>query len=103
MAGGAPKGNTNGRKGKEWLDALRKECTQRDSLRKIAEKVVTLAEGGEQWAIQEVANRFDGKPAQAVEVSGPDGGPVSLSDATTIELDARIAALTKQLKDWGAA
>jgi hypothetical protein len=25
---------------------------------------------GEQWAIQEVANRFDGKPAQAVEHSG---------------------------------
>lgn len=72
----APAGNRNAAKGKEWFDALRKECVQRGSLAKIAKVVVEKAEAGEQWAIAEVANRFDGKPAQALEIGGPDGGPV---------------------------
>lgn len=72
----APIGNSNAKKGKEWFDALRKECVQRGALAKIAKVIVDKAEAGEQWAVQEVANRFDGKPAQAVEVSGADGGPV---------------------------
>ena len=72
----APAGNSNAKKGKEWFDALRKECVQKDALRKIAAVVVEKATQGEQWAIQEVANRFDGKPAQAMEVSGANGGPV---------------------------
>lgn len=66
----APKGNRNGAKGKEWFDALRKEVVQRDTLRKMAAAVCEAAEKGEQWAVAEVGNRFDGKPAQAVELSG---------------------------------
>jgi len=72
----APTGNTNARKGKEWFDALRKECVQRDALAAIAKVVVEKAMAGEVWAIQEVGNRLDGKPSQAVEVSGADGGPL---------------------------
>jgi hypothetical protein len=70
----APTGNHNARKGKEWFDALRKECVQRGSLDKIAKVLLDKAESGEAWAIQEVANRFDGKPAQAVELSGAVAG-----------------------------
>lgn len=73
---GAPAGNSNAKKGKAWFDALRKECIQRGALAEIAKVVVDKAVAGEQWAVNEVANRFDGKPAQAVEVSGADGGPV---------------------------
>ena len=72
----APTGNKNAAKGKAWFDALRKECVQRDALAKIAKVLVDKAEAGEAWAIQEVANRFDGKPAQAVQLTGEDGGPV---------------------------
>lgn len=72
----APVGNRNARKGKDWFDALRKECVQKQALEKIAKVVVEKAIAGEQWAIAEIGNRFDGKPAQAVEVSGADGGPV---------------------------
>jgi len=72
----APIGNQNARKAKEWFDALRKQAIQRGTLDKVAQMVCEKAEGGEPWAIQELANRFDGKPAQAVEVSGVDGGPV---------------------------
>jgi hypothetical protein len=99
---GAPKGNQNGRKGKVWFDALRKEVVQRDALAAIATKVVDAALAGELWAIQEIGNRLDGKPAQAVEVSGPDGDPIQLSDTTSAELDARISALKGQLESWGA-
>lgn len=69
----APTGNSNARKGKEWFDALRKECVQRKALDEIAKVLVDKAIAGEAWAIQEVANRFDGKPAQAVELSGELG------------------------------
>lgn len=72
----APRGNSNAKKGKEWFDALRKECVQRKALGDIAKVVVDKAIAGEQWAIAEIGNRFDGKPAQALEVSGADGGPV---------------------------
>lgn len=102
MAGGAPKGSRNAAKGKEWFDAIRKECVQRKALEQIAKVVVDKAIAGEQWAVTEIGNRFDGKPAQAVEVSGPEGGPVCLQDATSIELDSRIAELRSKLKAWGA-
>ncbi len=69
----APAGNTNAKKGKEWFDALRKQCVQRGTLDKAAKALCEKAEAGEAWAIQEVANRFDGKPAQAVELSGELG------------------------------
>lgn len=72
----APIGNQNARKAKEWFDALRKQAVQQGTLAKVAKLVCDKAEAGEAWAIQELANRFDGKPAQAVEVSGADGGPV---------------------------
>lgn len=45
-------------------------------LRQIAEKLVEQAIAGEGWAIKEVADRTDGKPFQAVQLSGEDGGPV---------------------------
>lgn len=69
----APNGNANARKGKEWFDALRKTCIQRGTLDKVAQVVAEKAEAGEPWAIAEIANRFDGKPAQAVELSGAVG------------------------------
>ena len=72
----APIGNQNARKAKEWFDALRKQAVQRGTLDKVAKMVCEKAEAGEAWAIQEIGNRFDGKPAQAVEVSGAGGGPV---------------------------
>lgn len=70
---GAPKGNSNAKKGREWFDALRKECVQRAALEALATKVVDLALEGERWAIEEIANRYDGKAAQSVVGSGEDG------------------------------
>ena len=75
----APTGNRNASKGKEWFDALRKECVQRKALADIAKVLVDKAVAGEAWAIQEVANRFDGKPAQQVQLTGDEGGPIRQS------------------------
>jgi hypothetical protein len=80
----APAGNTNAKKGKAWFDALRKELVQRGALDKIAAKVVDAALAGERWAVEEIANRMDGKPAQSVELSGNDGDPMQV--VTRIEL-----------------
>jgi hypothetical protein len=72
----APVGNSNAKKGREWFDALRKECVQRKALEALATKVVDLALAGERWAVEEVANRFDGKPAQSVTVAGDPDNPL---------------------------
>jgi hypothetical protein len=74
----APAGNSNAKKGKAWFDALRKECVQREALDKIARVVVDKALDGEQWAINEIACRFDGKPAQSVELTGDPDNPLAI-------------------------
>jgi len=98
----AAKGNNYAGKGKAWFDALRKQCVQRGALDDIAKVVIDKAIAGEPWAVQEVACRMDGKPAQAFEVSGPNGDPLAFKDATQEELDARITELKAQLARWGA-
>lgn len=92
MAGGAPIGNRNGAKGREWFETLRKSCVQRKTLEKMAEVVCDAAEKGEQWAIVEIANRFDGKPAQAVELSGENGGPILTGITVTLVEPKRPSA-----------
>lgn len=44
-----------------------------DAIGKIADKLVALAIEGVPWAIQEVANRLDGKPQQAVQLNTNGG------------------------------
>lgn len=46
-------------------------------LREIAEKLVEEAIKGESWAIQQVADRLDGKPAQAI-VGDDEADPISV-------------------------
>lgn len=72
MAGVA--GRSGKPKDKPFIEALRMEIADAGGdlkrLRKIAAKALELAEAGEAWAVQFVADRLDGKPAQSVEVSG---------------------------------
>ena len=91
---GAPRGNQNAYKGRMWRDALRYALAQKGrdvepeydgekaemrGLRKIAVKFVDAVEEGEAWAIKDLADRIDGKAAQALQLSGPDGGDIPLS------------------------
>ena len=87
-------GNPGGRStnDKPLTDALRiavnetDPVTKKRKLRVIAEKLVECAMGGESWAVQQVADRLDGKPAQQSTVNIYDKRDAT--DWTTAELEA---------------
>jgi hypothetical protein len=55
----------------------RRYKTVSDGLEKIAEVLLDAAEAKEAWAAKEIADRFDGKPAQAI-VGDDEAPPVQL-------------------------
>lgn len=75
MAGNS---NSGRRKNAYITDALTIEMKAREmeangdkrGVRKMAEKVWDLAEGGERWAVEFIRDTVDGKPAQAIDISG---------------------------------
>lgn len=78
MAGNA---NSGRRQEKPFADALRMELAAAGAdhrmLRTIAAKLIEKAQGGDMQAIQELANRTDGKVAQQIVHTGDEeGGPV---------------------------
>jgi hypothetical protein len=77
---GAPGGNQNAVKGKQFYDALRRAMASDDfaRLRKAADRLLDKASEGEPWAIAELANRLDGKPAQQIALTGAEDGPVKV-------------------------
>jgi hypothetical protein len=80
---GAPAGNKNAAKSKEWENALRlalasfedkdAKVKRGQALRKIAETVIVKAMAGDKDAWQEIGNRLDGKPAQTIQGPTADG------------------------------
>ena len=90
---GAPNGNTNAVKGMECRQALKRALsrksgkTYREGLDKVMDEYVTQACAGESWAIRDMIDRLDGKPAKAVTLSAPDGGPVEISAIERTILD----------------
>ena len=71
---------------KPFTDAIKRALAQTDGakLRKIAETLINRAAEGESWAIQQLADRLEGKPKQQIEQSGPDGGPLQLTVVTGV-------------------
>lgn len=81
MSAGAPIGNQNARKAKRWENALTRALARvaegqgfEAGLDRVADQVVAAALNGDKDAWTEVANRLDGKPAQAV-IGGSDDDP----------------------------
>ncbi len=74
----APLGNKNAVKNSPWAEVINRALIQGDGqrLRTIAEKLLTLAEGGDIQALKEVGDRLDGKPAQQVQLSGDADAPI---------------------------
>jgi hypothetical protein len=75
MAGVKGRSGTNKGKEKAFADAVRVAVNRdgdggRKKLTLLADKLVECALAGEGWAMQQVADRLDGKPAQAIEHSG---------------------------------
>jgi hypothetical protein len=77
---GAPVGNQNASRAKKWREAImralaRKSGTVELGLDAAADKLATLAiDDGDKWALEEIGNRLDGRPAQAL-IGGDDDDP----------------------------
>lgn len=79
---GAPIGNQNAAKAKVWLAAINRALERRSAgdrvkaLDECADRLVSAVLAGEQWAILELGNRLDGKPAQAIVGGGEGSDPI---------------------------
>jgi hypothetical protein len=92
---GAPVGNQNAKKAKLWEQALKRalarivdepEKTVEKGLDKCADKLVSAAVGGEQWALREIGDRIDGKPIQVV--AGDPDQPLEIREIVIRSVDA---------------
>lgn len=81
----APLGNQNAAKAKVWTAAVERALSARsaldrkDALEACANALIDKAMEGDMTALKELGDRLEGKPAQAVSLSGPDGGEIPLS------------------------
>lgn len=74
-------GNPGGRPKKRLVDRLLEELLEQNdsaTARKIAEALIKKAKKGDVKAIQLTTERTEGKPRQAVEVTGAGGGAMEL-------------------------
>ena len=100
---GGQAGNNNATKNKVWTDALMRELTgnqNAEKLKKLAVKLIEMAEEGDIKAIKEIGDRLEGKPAQSIDatIANPDG--TNLEASTDIEIARKLAfVLDKALKD----
>ena len=94
---GAPYGNRNSAGGdrQQFRQALKRILTRESGkdvasgLERIALKLLQAANEGESWAIREIADRIDGKPAMAIDVQG-----------TFRNID--VTAVPLNMEDWRA-
>ncbi len=77
--------NSRGGERQQFRQALKRVLTRASEedvtagLERMARKLVQAANKGEQWALLEIANRIDGKPAQTVDLNATLR-PVDVSD-----------------------
>jgi hypothetical protein len=88
---------------KAFANSLRLAMSRQDKegitkLQRVANKLADLAEVGESWAVKEVADRIDGKPLQATELTGKDGGPIETRELSTEERARGLAVFIKKLQ-----
>jgi hypothetical protein len=87
----------------ELRKLLRSECpndaTQRNWAEVLAEKMCKLALKGSVYAFSEIADRTEGRPAQAIQLSGS----LDLLGMTAEEIDKRIGELQAKARARSAA
>jgi hypothetical protein len=94
MDSGGQFANTNAR-GKILTDALKRALARSGDgdmyagANKVVQVAVDAALAGEQWAIKEIWDRLEGKPAQAIEHQGADGNPFRVEHIVRTIVDAR--------------
>lgn len=93
--GGRPKGD------KQFREALQTAIKRTDGdktqLARIAEALVVKAISGDVPAINAIADRLDGKPNQALEVT--HDGEITLKSAVISQLDSFFAVAAGRLAD----
>lgn len=78
----APLGNHNATKSKAWTAAINRALERRSlasqipALDVLADKLLEQCEDGNLAALQELGNRLEGKPAQALTLSGDQDNPL---------------------------
>ena len=92
MPAGAPFGNQNAKKGRLFEQAFIRAIKQRDldagdgeTLRKIADKMLDLALGGDVSSFREARDTVDGKPAQSVTLAGDPENPLQLVERRVVK------------------
>lgn len=90
---GAPVGNQNAKKAKRWADAVNRALARvaegqgvEAGLDKCADQLVAAAVKGEQWALRELGDRVDGKPAQTI--AGDPDAPLEIREILIRAVDA---------------
>lgn len=88
----AEKGNDYAAKGRIVEKMIHRALLQEDSLRlrKGVEKLLDQVAEGERWALEFVTDRLDGKPKQAVELSGDGDSPLVMLVQTAEEMRKKI-------------
>src|SRR5258706_8022697 len=89
-----------GRPKKRALDILIEEAVSANDGRvgqQITTALVKKAKRGDVKAIQLIAERTQGRPKQALELSGRDGGPIGIADFSGEQVDKRFAAILSEL------
>jgi ribosomal protein L17 len=98
--------NSGKRKDKQFHTALsmvlaKLATTEGRGLNRIAEKLIQMAEDGDIQAIKEVADRLDGKPAQAIIGGEDDDNPIRVEVAALEYIQSRIAGLASRAGTQG--
>jgi hypothetical protein len=79
---GAPVGNQNAAKAKQWAAAIERALEARGAgdrlaaLNALAAKLLDKCEEGDMSALKELGDRLDGKPAQALVGGGEGDAPI---------------------------
>lgn len=89
---GAPKGNKNATKSKPFLAAINRALAartlkeQRDALDQIADVLIDKCMEGDGTSLKELADRLDGKPAQAI-IGDNESDPISITEIVIRAVD----------------
>jgi hypothetical protein len=79
---GAPVGNQNAAKAKQWTAAIQRALAKRSKVESalaiddLAEKLLLACDKGEIGALKELGDRLEGKPAQALTIGGDSDAPL---------------------------
>jgi hypothetical protein len=87
---GAPEGNQNAAKSKRLFNSALKRALTQDPKRieSVVEKLISLAELGEAWAVKELIDRVDGKAPQPVVGGDDDDNPITVKEIIIRAVDA---------------